>query len=74
MIYPDLGFVNQNPDGTIPVSEMSSRSVFTTGGAGSTGTMVTQISYINDPTPTSYATSANYKRITVTVATATTSS
>ena len=29
--------------------------------------MVTQISYINDPTPTSYATAANYKRITVTV-------
>ena len=59
--------MNQNPDGTIPVSEMSKQISLTTGGAGSTGTMVTQISYINDPTPTSYATSANYKRITVTV-------
>ena len=29
--------------------------------------MVTQIAYVNDPTPTSYATAANYKRITVTV-------
>ena len=29
--------------------------------------MVTQIAWINDPTPTSYATAANYKRITVTV-------
>ena len=65
--YTDLGFVAGNPSGTIPAAEASKQISLTTGGTGTTGTMVTQISYINDPTPTSYATAANYKRITVTV-------
>jgi protocatechuate 3,4-dioxygenase beta subunit len=34
---------------------------------GLKATLTTQISYVNDPTPTSYATAANYKKVTVTV-------
>ena len=65
--YTDMGFVAGNPSGTIPAAEASKQISLTTGGTGTTGTMVTQISWINDPTPTSYATAANYKRIQVTV-------
>ncbi len=65
--YTNLGFVGGNPSGTIPAAEASKQISLTVGGTGTTGTMATQIAWMNDPTPTSYATAANYKRITVTV-------
>jgi hypothetical protein len=58
--YDSLGVVGGNPPGTIPATE-------TVTVRGLTATVTTQVSYVNDPTPTSYATAANYKRVTVTV-------
>jgi Tfp pilus assembly protein PilV len=58
--YDDVGLVSGNPSGTV----QATRSVTVSGIAL---TVTTQISYVADPTPTSYATSANYKKVTVTV-------
>jgi type II secretory pathway pseudopilin PulG len=58
--YDDVGTVSGNPPGTVPATQTVTMS-------GIRLTIVTQITYVNDPTPTSYATSANYKRVTVTV-------
>ena len=61
--YDKLGFVGGNPSGTIPVSEASK----TVSVSGIQLLVTTAISYVSDPTPTSYATSANYKKVVVTV-------
>ncbi len=58
--YDDVGTVSGNPPGTVAASRTVTQN-------GLTATVSTQISYVNDPTPTSYATGANYKRVTVTV-------
>jgi prepilin-type N-terminal cleavage/methylation domain-containing protein len=64
--YDEVGIVGGNPPGTVTVAEANKQISLANGGTN-TGTMVTQIQYVNDPTPTSYATAANYKRVTVTV-------
>jgi type II secretory pathway pseudopilin PulG len=61
--YDDVGFVSGNPSGEIPASEANKTVTI----SGVTLSIVTQITYVADPTPTSYATSANYKKVTVTV-------
>jgi type II secretory pathway pseudopilin PulG len=48
-----------NPPGDVDASEPLVKD-------GLTATVSTLISYIGDPTPTSYATNANYKKVTVT--------
>lgn len=58
--YDDVGVVAGNPPGTIVASKSVTLS-------GVKLTVVTQVSYVADPTPTSYATYANYKKVTVTV-------
>ena len=61
--YDKLGFVSGNPPGTIPVSEASKTVTV----SGIKLLVTTSITYVADPTPTSYATSANYKKVVVTV-------
>ena len=61
--YDKLGFVSGNPPGTIPVSEASKTVTV----SGIKLLVTTAITYVADPTPTSYATSANYKKVVVTV-------
>jgi type II secretory pathway pseudopilin PulG len=58
--YDSVGVVSGNPPGTVAASTPISVR-------GLAATLQTQIAYVNDPTPTSYATSANYKRVTVSV-------
>ena len=58
--YDEVGTVSGNPPGAVPATQNVTMS-------GLQLTIVTQITYVNDPTPTSYATSANYKRVVVTV-------
>jgi type II secretory pathway pseudopilin PulG len=58
--YASVGTVNGNPPGTV----VANRAVNVT---GLSANVVTQIQYVNDPTPTSYITQADYKRVTVTV-------
>jgi type II secretory pathway pseudopilin PulG len=60
--YELLGFVGGNPSGTIPASEASKTVTV----SGVKLLVTTAITYVADPTPTSYATSANYKKIVVT--------
>lgn len=57
--YQDVGIVLGNPPGVVT----SPTSVNVT---GLKATITTQIRWIDDPTPTSYETTANYKRVTVT--------
>jgi type II secretory pathway pseudopilin PulG len=58
--YDQVGTTSGNPPGSVaPTRSVAVR--------GLQATLATQIAYVNDPTPTSYATSANYKRVTVTV-------
>jgi Tfp pilus assembly protein PilV len=58
--YDDVGIVSGNPPGVVAATT----SIALTGLAA---TITTQIRYVDDPTPTSYETTANYKRIVVTV-------
>lgn len=60
LAYDDVGIVVGNPPGVIAAT--SSISV-----NGFSATLTTEVRYVDDPTPTSYETSANYKRVTVTV-------
>jgi type II secretory pathway pseudopilin PulG len=60
MTYDDVGTVLGNPPGVVPPT--TSVNV-----AGLDATVTVQIRYVDDPTPTSYETSANYKRVMVTV-------
>lgn len=58
--YDDVGIVSGNPPGVV----VATKTVTLT---GFQATVTTQIQYVDDPTPTSYETTANYKRVTVTV-------
>src|SRR3972149_2903695 len=58
--YDDVGISGGNPPGTLQATQ-------TVDVTGLEATLRIQVSYVNDPTPTSYATSANYKKVTVTV-------
>jgi prepilin-type N-terminal cleavage/methylation domain-containing protein len=60
LAYDDVGILLGNPPGV--VSTPTSVAV-----TGLKYTVTTQIKYVDDPTPTSYETTANYKRVTVTV-------
>ncbi len=57
--YDNVGLVSGNPPGTVPASAAC--------GNGLAATATVTINYVDDPTPTSYATAANYKKVTVTV-------
>jgi type II secretory pathway pseudopilin PulG len=60
MQYDSVGTTAGNPSGSIaPTQTISVR--------GLNATLTTQISWVNDPTPTSYSSVANYKRISVSV-------
>jgi type II secretory pathway pseudopilin PulG len=57
--YDDVGTIGGNPPGTVPATSAC--------GSGFAATANVAIAYRNDPTPTSYATAANYKKVTVIV-------
>jgi len=59
MDYDAVGVVGGNPPGVVPSSSPC--------GNGFLATAVVAITYKNDPTPTSYATAANYKKVSVTI-------
>jgi type II secretory pathway pseudopilin PulG len=62
--YTSVGNVSGNPSGSIPLTQ----SVNISGASGATNaTETTRISYVNDPTPLSYQSLANYKQVTVTI-------
>jgi type II secretory pathway pseudopilin PulG len=58
--YQDVGILLGNPPGQVPATTSINLT-------GLDATITTQIQYVDDPTPTSYETTANYKRVTVTV-------
>ncbi len=58
--YSDVGNVSGNPPGVVPLTQTLSLN-------GLSATQTTKISYVNDPTPLSYQSYANYKKVTVTV-------
>lgn len=60
MPYDSIGTTAGNPSGSIAPSQTISVR-------GLTATLTTQVSWVNDPTPTSYSSVANYKRIAVSV-------
>jgi hypothetical protein len=64
--YDNIGEVSGNPPGIVKPSGLKNVSGTVTV-RGLTAVVATDISYVNDPTPTSYATSANYKKVVVTV-------
>jgi type II secretory pathway pseudopilin PulG len=58
--YDDVGTILGNPPGTVaPTSSVNL--------TGLDATVTVQIRYVDDPTPTSYETSANYKRVMVSI-------
>jgi prepilin-type N-terminal cleavage/methylation domain-containing protein len=62
--YQDVGIVLGNPPGVVAATTAVTPPA---GTSGLVATITTQIRYVDDPTPTSYETTANYKRVTVTV-------
>ncbi len=58
--YSDIGNTAGNPPGTVPLT-----TTLTLNGLSATRT--TKITYVNDPTPLSYQSYANYKKVSVTV-------
>ena len=60
LLYSNIGNTAGNPPGTIPLT-----TTLTLNGLAATRT--TKISYVNDPTPLSYQSYANYKKVTVTI-------
>jgi prepilin-type N-terminal cleavage/methylation domain-containing protein len=58
--YASVGTVNGNPAGLV----VATRALVLT---GLTATMTTRVSFVNDPSPTSYVTEADYKKVVVTV-------
>ena len=62
MPYAQVGTSPGNPPGTLPPT------VDVSGQLGLDATMTLQITYVNDPIPTSYQTGANYKKVVVVVA------
>jgi len=59
--YANVGNTGGNPPGTVAVTKSL------TANPGIEATMTTKIAYVNDPTPLSYQSYANYKKVTVTV-------
>ena len=59
--YSNIGNTAGNPPGTLPVTTTLSLN-------GLAATQTTRVSYVNDPTPLSYQSYANYKKVTVTIA------
>jgi type II secretory pathway pseudopilin PulG len=64
--YNNIGLVNGNPPGTISPTGLKNVSG-TINVTGLKAIMTTQISLVDDPTPASFQTRANYKKITVTL-------
>ena len=62
MPWDQLGLVGGNPPGTIPASQS-----LVVDASGFTVTVVTSVSFVNDPIPGGITTGANYKRVKVTV-------
>jgi type II secretory pathway pseudopilin PulG len=60
LAYDDIGNVSGNPPGVIPLDETLSLN-------GLSADQTTKISYVNDPTPLSYQSYANYKKVSVTI-------
>ena len=60
LAYDDIGNVSGNPPGVVPQDQTLSLN-------GLSATQTTKVSYVNDPTPLSYQSYANYKKVTVTV-------
>ncbi|MFN8188488.1 MAG: carboxypeptidase-like regulatory domain-containing protein [Gaiellales bacterium] len=60
MAYDDVGIVNGNPPGELQATKTVTVSNLAL-------TVQTSVKYVADPTPTSYATQANYKKVTVTI-------
>jgi prepilin-type N-terminal cleavage/methylation domain-containing protein len=60
MEYEDVGTLSGNPPGTLAASQSESVK-------GLNATVTTHVAFVDDPTPTSYATQANYKQVTVSV-------
>ena len=58
--YDDVGTVLGNPPGVVAPTTTITKT-------GLDATITIQIRYVDDPTPTSYETNANYKRVMVTV-------
>ena len=58
--YDDIGNVSGNPPGVVPLTQTISVG-------GLSATQTTKISYVNDPTPLSYQSYANYKKVSVTI-------
>jgi type II secretory pathway pseudopilin PulG len=58
--YTSVGNISGNPPGSVPLTS-------TINVAGLTATRTTKISFVNDPTPLSYQSYANYKQVTVTI-------
>jgi type II secretory pathway pseudopilin PulG len=62
--YSSVGNVAGNPSGTIALTQ----SINIGGKTGTANaTQTTKISYVNDPTPLSYQSYANYKQVTITI-------
>lgn len=64
--YNSVGLVNGNPPGTINPTGLKNVAG-TISLTGLKAIMTTQISLVNDPTPGSFTTQANYKKVTVTL-------
>jgi hypothetical protein len=58
--YDSVGIVNGNPSGVLAATS-------TTTLAGESVTVTTSVTFVADPTPTSYNTLANYKKVVVTI-------
>jgi large repetitive protein len=71
LAYQDVGlYPSGNPTGRIGDTtggNYCNASPFTISKTGIQATMVTTVTYVDDPGPTSYSTAANYKKVTVTV-------
>lgn len=71
--YNDVGTVSGNPTGTIATTGLKCPTPAATcdtnpvSSRGVIANVATEVRYVDDPAPTSYATQANYKRVTVTV-------
>jgi type II secretory pathway pseudopilin PulG len=60
MSYAAIGNPSGNPSGTVPLTTQLQI-------IGVWATMTARVEYVNDPTPLSYQSYANYKRVTITV-------
>lgn len=71
--YNDVGTTSGNPTGTIAATGLKCPTPAATcdtnpvSSRGVNANVTTEVRYVDDPAPTSYATQANYKRVTVTV-------